>query len=199
MTQAKSIQKRGEKMKKRMLCLLSVLLVGVLILSSCGCIKETKEEPKEVFGDEKMKTLPAGWKWYVNETLGMRIGYPGDWKVKEDQYESIDKVLFEKAFSENEAWGDMLSIDSEEIEEDYDLTKHTADTSYSKEYQEKFIIGGKPGIKVTLEMRVGEKKPCLNTWIYAIHKGRVFEFSFLEEDGEYVGLIYKVLDTVQFF
>jgi hypothetical protein len=179
-------------MKKKLVCLLGMLLIGALFLSSCGCIKETKEEPKEVFGDEKMKTLPADWKWYVNETLGMRIGYPGDWKVKEERDGSIDDIFFE-----NEEGRGGFSISSKEIEEDYDLTKHARGST--KEEQEKFIIGGKPGIKVSFEMCVGEYEPCLNTWIYAIHKGRVFEFLFLEEDGEYVELIYKVLDTVQFF
>jgi hypothetical protein len=182
----------------------TLIIVGVLFLSSCGCIKETKEEPKEVFGDEKMKTLPAGWKWYVNETFGVRIGYPGDWKVKEDRDWGIDHISFK-----DEEWGDVFLISSEEIGEDFDLTDYARGT---KEEQEKIIIGGKPGIKVSYEIRIGEREPCLNTWIYAIHKGRVFEFSFGEveelkectevwykELKECTEVCYKVLDTVQFF
>jgi hypothetical protein len=177
-------------MRKRGLYIVSILLVGALMLSFIGCLKESKEEK------EKMKTLPAGWVWYVNETLGLRIGYPGNWKVKEERDRSIDHIIFK-----DEKRGDMLSVSSHEIEEDYNLSEHTMDTSYSKEYSENFTIGGKPGIKVTGEIRIGELKPCVNTYIYVIHKGRVFDFNFVEveELKEHTEACYKVLDTVQFF
>jgi hypothetical protein len=69
-------------MEKRMLCLLSILVIGALMLSSCGCIKETKEEPKKVFGGEKIK-IPSDWKVYENEELGFKIKYPKDLIVPE--------------------------------------------------------------------------------------------------------------------
>jgi hypothetical protein len=91
----------------------------------------------------------------------------------------------------------VFSISSEKIGGDFNLSKYAMG---GKEDQERFFIGGKPGIKVSLEMRFGEEKESwLNIWIYAIHKERVFDFSFPGEDGELAELIYKALPLLKSF
>jgi hypothetical protein len=182
-----------QRMRKKVLSLMSVVLVGALMLNSCGCLKEKEEGGQAEISEGKLKKLPEGWTRYENETLGIRMGHPADWKVKEERDRNIDHIIFK-----DEKRGDMLSVSSHEVKEDYDLTEHTRG---EKEDQKEFIIGGKPGIKVTLEIRIGELKPCVNTYIYVIHKGRVFDFNFVEveELKEHTEACYKVLDTVQFF
>lgn len=65
-------------MRKKVISLVSVMLVGALMLSFCGCLEETKK------GEKKMKafTLPQGWTWYENEAFGIRLAYPEKWKVE---------------------------------------------------------------------------------------------------------------------
>jgi hypothetical protein len=77
---------KEKKVQKRVLCLLSVLLVGVLLLSSMGCIEE-----KEKISKKKMK-IPPGWKVYENKEWGYRIKYPIDWVVPE--LSGVDESYF---------------------------------------------------------------------------------------------------------
>jgi hypothetical protein len=198
-------------MKKSLLCLISTLIiVGVLSLSSCGCIKETKEEPKEViketkeepkevFGDEKMKTLPHGWKWYENKEWGLRIGYPRNWRVGPDPLiphnDPPRDIDFKKGWL---MFGTlMFDIYSEEVGEDFDLMEYTVKKSRCGEEEVKdVIIGGVPG-KQTKRIVVTEGTERLTeVTTFVVYKGRLFEFFFIEEEVGEIG--YRMLDTVEF-
>ena len=58
-------------MRKKVLSLISVVLVSALILSPCGCLKESK-----------MKGTEPNWIWYENEEWGWKIKYPAGWEVR---------------------------------------------------------------------------------------------------------------------
>jgi hypothetical protein len=182
-------------MNKSLLCLISTLIiVGVLFLSSCGCIKETKEEPKKAFGGKEME-IPLGWKVYENKELGIRVAYPP----------KVDEVVRSKSpggalcidfkFKDKEL-GDAFGFECEKIGKDFDLASYSYQHSGAKE---DVTIGGKPGKMGKHEVVCREWSVApTNVWAYAVHKGRVFEFLFEEEEpwGE-TG--YKMLDTVEFF
>ncbi|HIH96322.1 MAG TPA: hypothetical protein HA348_02325, partial [Thermoplasmata archaeon] len=88
-------QKKGErrKCKKRVICLVSILLIGALFLGSCGCIKESKKEEKEETPLGKME-IPSNWKWYESEEGGFKIRYPENWREWEQITLSGKELLF---------------------------------------------------------------------------------------------------------
>jgi hypothetical protein len=59
-------------MKKRLLCLLNILIIGALLFSLIGCLKEPKKE-----------TTRPEWKWYENEEFGFKLQCPADTKLDE--------------------------------------------------------------------------------------------------------------------
>jgi len=59
-------------MKKRVLYLLNILIIGTLLLGLIGCLKEPKKEA----------TLPE-WKWYENKEFGFKLQCPADTKLDE--------------------------------------------------------------------------------------------------------------------
>jgi len=167
-------------MQKRVLCLLSILLVGALLLSSIGCIKEQKNG-KEKISQEKMKILP-GWKVYENKEWGIRVAYPP--KVEVVKSKTPGGTLWTDFKFENKELGDAFGFGCEKIGKDFGLASYAAHRSGAVE---DVTIGGKPGVP-----------PDLCVWAYAVHKGRVFEFLFGGEDP-WKETGYKMLDTVEFF
>jgi hypothetical protein len=173
------------------------MLVGALMLSSCGCIKETKEEPKEAFGGKEME-IPSGWKVYENKEWGIRVAYPP--KVEVVKSKSPGGKLDVDFKFENKELGDAFGISCEKIGKDFDLASYAAQSAYAnKEDLEDVTVGGKPGKMEKHKVYVMPGEPAdLCVWAYAVHKGRVFEFLFGGEDPwEEIG--YKMLDTVEFF
>jgi hypothetical protein len=190
-------------MKKRMLCLLSVLLVGVLILSSCGCIKETKEEPKKAFGGKEME-IPSGWKVYENKEWGIRVAYPP--KVEVVRSKTPGGMLDVDFKFENKELGDAFGISCKKIGKDFDLASYAARRSGAdKEGLEDVTVGGKPGkMEKHKEYVVPGVPPDTCVWVFVVHKGRVFEFLFGgQESGPQKGIWEetgnRMLDTVEFF
>ena len=186
-------------MQKRVFCLVSVFLIGALFLSSCGCIKETKEEPKEVFGGEKMKTLPRGWKWYENEEWGLRIGYPWNWRVGPNPYDSHippREIYFKKGWS-LKIGPLMFDIYSKEVGEDFDLMEYTVKKSRCGEEEVKdVIVRGVPGKQTKRIVETEGTERFTDVTTFVVYKGRLFKFFFREEEAGKIG--YRMLDTVEF-
>ena len=189
------------KNAKRVFCLVSVFLIGALFLSSCGCIKETKEEPKKVFGGEKMK-IPPGRKVYENKEWGIRVAYPPECQVETER-----KTWKGVAFSfKDEELGDAFGISCEKIGKDFDLASYAAQhAGADKEDLEDVTVGGKLGkMEKHKEYVMPGVPPDTCVWVFVVHKGRVFEFLFGgQESGPQKGIWEetgnRMLDTVEFF
>jgi len=183
-------------MQKRVLCLLSILLVGALLLSSIGCIKEQKNG-KEKISQEKMKILP-GWKVYENKEWGIRVAYPP--KVEVVKSKTPGGTLWTDFKFENKELGDAFGFGCEKIGKDFGLASYAAHRSGAdKEELEDVTIGGKLGKMEKHKEYVMPGEPAdLCVRAYAVHKGRVFEFLFGGEDP-WKETGYKMLDTVEFF
>ena len=122
-----------------------MLLIGALFLSSCGCIKETKEEPKEVFGGEEMK-IPPGWEVYENKEWGIRVAYPPKVEVVKSKTPGGALWIDFKIELEDKKLGDMLSIGCKKTGENFGLASYAAHYSgVNVEDLEDITIGGKPG------------------------------------------------------
>jgi uncharacterized membrane protein affecting hemolysin expression len=68
---------KGEKMTKRVLCLLSVLLIGVLLFSSMAVVVDSKR---------------TRWKWYENKEWKIKFKYPSKWEFEEGPVGGVDGV-----------------------------------------------------------------------------------------------------------
>jgi hypothetical protein len=109
---------KGEKMTKRVLCLLSVLLIGALIMSSCGCVKESKKEKiskkQETFPKESKVTI-SDWETYENPKWGYKLNYPSDWAVV------INTEMFDDSWFEV-SWFDITSPEKLKTPQRVELT-----------------------------------------------------------------------------
>jgi hypothetical protein len=73
-------------MRKKVLSLVSLVLIGALF---AGCIDfGGKTEEKE-----KVEYSVKDWEWYVNEEWGYKIKYPKDWEVQPISIKEQDVVL----------------------------------------------------------------------------------------------------------
>jgi hypothetical protein len=62
---------------------------------------------------------------------------------------------------------------------------------------EDVTVGGKPGKMEKHKVYIMPgMPPSLSVWVFVVHKGRVFEFLFGEEDP-WKEIGYKILDTVE--
>jgi hypothetical protein len=176
------------KMKKRVLCLLSVMLIGTLMLSSCGCIKEKEEEGQAEISEGKLKKLPAGWKWYENKEWGLRIGYPRDWEVI--TYEELPhRISFKRSGKEG-----ILSIGFRPVKEDFNIDEYESYTALIQY----FTIGGERGkiVKdVIFAMEPGAKE-FVNYRAYVEHNQKLFDFLLSSKPNDPLSL--KMLSTVEF-
>ena len=80
-------------MTKRVFCLLSVLLTGVLLLNSIGCLEKPK---REEISSEKIETSDLEWKIYKDEELGFKLKYPADCEI--DEWRSYNNMSFSIVF-----------------------------------------------------------------------------------------------------
>jgi hypothetical protein len=173
------------------------LVLTALLLGSMGCVEEI---------GKKMKTLPAGWVWYVNEEWGLKIGHPPEFHPHEitSPISRGKKIIrIEKEISIGYTEG--LIIYSEEIREDFNLTKFIFSrhviSSDPGEWQD-ITVGGKKG-------KMGKDEEPWDTpegfihmqpqfYVYVAHedRGRFFEFHYWDESKD---IALKMLDTVEFF
>jgi hypothetical protein len=178
-------------MQKRVICLLSIFLIGALFLGSIGCIKEPKKE--------KMKTLPAGWKWYENETLGIRMGYPEKWEVEPYSHNSNVIIDFKYFTSYSPETPDVVfSIDCKKVMRDFDLEAYLKEGIYWPPDEIKDVkIDGIPGkqLKEFTETEIQARYETL-VFTYVVSNEKLFEFYFVEEDIGKTG--YQILDSVEF-
>jgi hypothetical protein len=185
-----------------MLCPLSILLIGALITSSCGCIKETKEEK------EKMKTLPAGWKWYENETFGIRMGYPEKWEVGPHPYNpnnlySLNVIEFKYFTSAcpTEKLNVVFSLGCKEVKKDFDLKAYLKEGRHWPPDEMKNVrIDGIPGKQLKTEMGVDTLVETIyqtDVKTYVVSNEKLFKFFFVEDVIGKTG--YQILDSVEFF
>jgi hypothetical protein len=158
------------------------------MLSSCGCIKEKEEEEQAEISEEKLKKLPAGWKWYENKEWGLRIGYPGDWEVI--TYEELPhRINFKRSGKEG-----ILSIGFLPVKENFNIDECS---NYSGLIQY-FTIGGEQGkiVKdIIIEMTPGAK-PFVNYLAFVEHNQKLFEFLLSSKPNDPLSL--KMLSTVEF-
>jgi hypothetical protein len=153
------------------------------MLSSCGCLKESKEEK------EKMKTLPAGWKWYENKEWGFRIGYPGEWEVITYE-EHPHRINFKRSGKEG-----ILSIGFLPVKKDWVSIDEYSNYSGFIRY---VTIGGERGkiVKdIIVEMTPGAK-PFVNYRAFAEHNQKLFDFLLSSKPNDPLSL--KMLSTVEF-
>jgi hypothetical protein len=82
-------------MNKRLLCLLSVLLVGGLLV---GCVAPQKETKGKTEEKEKIGYPVREWKWYESKEWGFKIKYPAgaDWEAEEFEDETGTGFLVSK-------------------------------------------------------------------------------------------------------
>ena len=180
------------------------MLVGALLLSSIGCLKESK---KEEISPEKVKVPSLEWKWYENKEFGFRIKHPTDWKIIEKKKDV--------QFMEGENFFIVLI---EKKGKDFDFEKFIKDHSSYWEDSEEFTIvkcknvtvGGKPGRQFVIkyEWKLGENHtlpPIFgeNENLYVIYKvytsifnrGRLYEFCF---DKKIATIGNEILESVEF-
>jgi len=178
-------------MKKRLLCPIGIMLIGVLLLSSIGCVEEI---------GEKMKTLPAGWKWYVNEEWGLRVGHPPEFHPGEIVGPAFSETSISIGYTEG------LLLYSEEIGEDFNLTEFIFSRCFisrdPEEWQD-ITVGGKKGKMGKDEDEWWDTPEGFiriqpQFYVYVAHedRGRFFEFHYWDESKD---IALKMLDTVEFF
>jgi hypothetical protein len=86
-------------MQKRLLCLLSVLLVGCLLV---GCVAPQKEAKGKTEEKEKIGYPVREWEWYENKEWGFKIKYPVDANISE--MEEGDFLILFSLGSHKELW-----------------------------------------------------------------------------------------------
>jgi hypothetical protein len=70
-----------------------MLLIGVALFSSIGCMEESKKEEKEETPFGEME-IPSNWKWYESKEGGFKIRYPENWREWEQLNLSRKGLLF---------------------------------------------------------------------------------------------------------
>jgi hypothetical protein len=165
------------------------------MLSSCGCLKESKEK------EEKMKTLPAGWVWYENETFGIRMGYPEKWKVEPYSYNSniiIDFKYFTSACP-TEKLNVVFSLECKEVKKDFDLEAYLKEGRHWPPDEMKNVkIDGIPGKQLKEEKETETPTETIyqtdvETFVttYVVSNEKLFEFFFVEDEIGKTG--YQIL------
>jgi hypothetical protein len=182
-------------MRKRGLYIVSILLVGALMLSFIGCIKESKEEK------EKMKTLPAGWKWYENETFGIRMGYPENWEVEPYSYNpNIIEFKYFTSICPTEKLNIVFSLECKEVKKDFDLNAYLNKQLWWPPDEVKAVkINGIPGKQFKVDVMVDTLTgsfPQTDIETFVVVNNKLFEFFFVEDKIGETG--YQILDSVDF-
>ena len=174
------------------------LVLTALLLGSMGCVEEI---------GKKMKTLPAGWVWYVNEEWGLRIGHPPEFHPHEitSPISRGKKIIrIEKEISIGYTKG--IIIYSEEIGEDVNLTEFIFSRCFiirdPEEWQD-ITVGEKKGKMGKdedewIDTPEGFIRLQPEFYVYVTHedRGRFFEFHYWKN---YEDIALKMLDTVEFF
>jgi hypothetical protein len=169
-------------------------------MSSCGCIKESKEEK------EKMKTLPAGWKWYENEIFGIRMGYPEKWEVGPHPYNpNIIEFKYFTSVCPTEKLNVVFSLECKKVKKDFDLEAYLKEGRHWPPDEMKNVkIDGIPGkqLKVVMETETPTEtiyQTDVETFVttYVVSNEKLFKFFFVEDEIGKTG--YQILDSVEFF
>jgi hypothetical protein len=186
-------------MNKKKLCLQSSFIIGILLLILIGCVKESEEEKAKIF---RWKTeIPSGWKWYENETMGIRIGYPEKWNVEPYPYNPniIDFTYFTSLSPETP--NVVFCIDCKEVKRDFDLEAYLKEGIWREPKETKDVkIDGFPGKQVKeltgVDILTGTIYQT-DVTTYVVSNKKLFEFFFVEDEIGKTG--YQILDSVEFF
>jgi hypothetical protein len=192
-------RKTIQRMRKKLLSLLSVVLVGALMLSFLGCLKEKEEK-------EKMKTLPAGWVWYENETFGIRLAYPEKWEVEPSPYNpdnlySLNVIEFKHPTSLHpHSTNVVFYLGCKKVEKDFDLNAYLNKQLWWPPDEAKDVkIDGVPGMQFKVnemaDILTGSfSRTAIRTFVVVNNK--LFKFFFVEDEIGKTG--YQILDSVEF-
>jgi hypothetical protein len=174
-----------------------VLLIGVLLLSSIGCIKETKKEKKEESSPEKVKIPVSQWKWFENEKAGYKLKCPASWEgggyysrysFKAPEEEWHDAIIWLHAdprssvplLEQAEYW-----VDEDKVEEWKNIT-----------------LGGEKALEVTFITTVNRNRV---TDVWVIHGEKEYNIAFVlgppystEDISKWIDLVEEIKDSFRF-
>jgi hypothetical protein len=167
-----------------------------------GCIKESEEEKAKIF---RWKTeIPSGWKWYENETFGIKMGYPEKWEVEPHPYNpNIIRFKYFTSYSPETPLA-VFVFRCKEVKKDFDLEAYLKEGRHWPPDEMKNVrIDGIPG-KQSKEIMETETptetiyQTDVETFVttYVASNEKLFEFFFVEEEIGKTG--YQVLDSVEF-
>ncbi|HIH97600.1 MAG TPA: hypothetical protein HA346_01115 [Thermoplasmata archaeon] len=185
-------------MNKKEICLLSSFIIGILLLILIGCVKESEEEKAKIF---RWKTeIPSGWKWYENETFGIRIGYPEKWEVEPHPYNPniIEFKYFTSIYPETP--GVVFSLKCKEVKRDFDLEAYLKEGMHWPPDEIKDVkINGIPGKQLKVLMEADTIRGTIDQTdvrTYVVSNEKLFKFWFVEDEIGKTG--YQILDSVEF-
>jgi hypothetical protein len=188
-------------MNKKKLCLQSSFIIGILLLILIGCVKESEEGKAKIF---RWKTeIPSGWKWYENETFGIRMGYPEKWRVGPHPYNP--NIIEFKYFTSltpkyPETLNVVFSLRCKEVKSGFDLKTYLKEEIHWPPDEMKNVkIDGIPGKQLKTEMGVDTLVETIyqtEVRTYVVSNEKLFKFFFVEDEIGKTG--YQILDSVEF-
>jgi hypothetical protein len=190
-------------MQKKVLSLMSLVLVGALF---AGCIDfggKTEEETEDLF----YVTWPNySWEWYENAKYGLRFKYPSSWGEAHD-HEPMKDYLLINFRTEDDCYApadihiygvkrpleESVQLFLELYEKDEDIK------NFEVESYENITLDGVHAIKV-----VSRSDKLRDIKIDAQNKGWYYSFSFglstdnLHQWDEWVKLVDEILSSFEF-
>jgi hypothetical protein len=153
------------------------------MLSSIGCIEETKKE----------KTLPHGWKWHKDELFGVRLECPEEWEIGFYPYNPSITEFREFNWFDPKKEETVFWLTCKEVDVLFDLGEYVKEElAWPTKEIKNVKIDGVPGKR----WKTGSANHTfVNTYVISNDK-MLYDFFFVEEDIDETG--YQILDSVKF-